>query len=483
MPQPSSKNPPRFLPVRISAELRPPAGGPLRFRPSHTAQNTADMGILDHRPLDPFADRRPLRRLLMQHAGHPGQFAAAVEHRHEADQMLHDGGLAALAAQLVVDAVEPFRRGVQPLPAFPFRDHRAAAGKPPEHGRYDPNVQARPRRNLADARRPPEIDNRQINAALGLRESLQNAAEILGMLIDQLHQLFQQFAHRPAPREPGENRQQTGAASGKYLQRPDFPPVHVAAGGHFPQPPAAFRVQRLQIDDAEQLEKRLPRIVQPLETTGSRGQQHDAGLRLKLFAQLPTEIVVRVGAQRLQVLDHEHKLLSQPVRRFQDGCAGALFEQKIPARPRGQSAVRLAQFPRKSGIAGGEFTGKVKQRFKPEIGRIEDLRVLFHEPHRKQPFRKSLVRAQFRGGAGQQHRFPAAAGRNEQNVPARRRTDIAAQNLHHEAELALAHHELPLHLRIGLQRSRIELADLPRRRFVHGAVLPPPSERRLAKGS
>ena len=449
----------------------------------HIAQNTTNLGILAHRPLDPFANSRPLRRLLLQHAEHLGQFAAAVEHRHEADQMLHDGGLAALAAQLEVDAVETLRRGVQPLPAFAFRGYRTSADEPPEHGRYDPNAQARPRRDLAGARRPPEIDNRQINAALGLPQSLQKAAEILGVLIDQLHQLFQQFAHRSAPREPGENRQQTGAAPGKYLQRSDLPPVHVVAGGHFPKPPAAFRVQRLQIDDAEQLEERLPRIVQPLETTGSRGQQHDAGLRLKLLAQLPAEIVIRVGAQRLQVLDHERKLLSQAVRRFQDGCAGALFEQKIPARPRGQGAVRLAQFPRKSGIAGGELAGKVKQRFEPEIGRIEDLRVLFHEPHRKQPFGKLVVRAQFRGGAGQQHRFPAAAGRNEENVPARRRIDVPAQNLHHEAELLFAHHELPLHLRIGLQRSRIELADSPSGRFVHEAILPPPSERRPAKGA
>ena len=69
--------------------------------------------------------------------------------------------------------------------------------------------------------------------------------------------------------------------------------------------------------------------------------------------------------------------------------------------PAAQVGMRRLQFPRELGMACGAFPGKMEQRFEPEIGQIEDLRALLHEPDRQQRFGKRRVGAQFRDDARQ----------------------------------------------------------------------------------
>ena len=149
-----------------------------------------------------------------------------------------------------------------------------------------------------------------------------------------------------------------------------------------PQAPAFARVQRLQADDPEQLEERLPCVVQPFETADGGGKQDDLGLRLQGSSELPAEIVVYVFAQCLQVLDHENELPSQPIRRFEDGGTSALFKV-FPAPLGGQVAVRILQFAGQFSTVPLAFSREVEQRFHPEIGKIEYLVAFFHEPKRQ----------------------------------------------------------------------------------------------------
>ena len=141
------------------------------------------------------------------------------------------------------------------------------------------------------------------------------------MLVNQLHQLFHQLAQGPVLRKPGNDDQEAGVAAGQDLQGPDLAPTHLVAADHLPQATALVGTQPLQINDAEQLEERFLHVVQSLEVTGGGSQQHDLGFHLQHLAKLPAEIIFYVVAQCLQVLDHEHELLAQPVRRIQDGGA------------------------------------------------------------------------------------------------------------------------------------------------------------------
>ena len=130
------------------------------------------------------------------------------------------------------------------------------------------------------------------------------------------------------------------------------------------------------------------------------------------------------------------------------------------APPAAQVGMRRPQFPRELGMACGAFPGEMEQRFEPEIGQIEDLLALLHEPDRQQRFGKDGVGAQFRGDARQQHGFPPATRGDNQDVLARRRIDVTAENLKHDAKLAVPYHELRDHLLVGLEGPRIELANL-----------------------
>ena len=95
----------------------------------------------------------------------------------------------------------------------------------------------------------------------------------------------------------------------------------------------------MQINDAEQFEERLRRVVQSCELTGRGSKQHDLRFRLQHFAKPPAEIFIDGAAQGLQVLDHEDKRLAQPIRRLQDGGVRTLLNVRV-VPPSGQIGVR-----------------------------------------------------------------------------------------------------------------------------------------------
>ena len=247
------------------------------------------------------------------------------------------------------------------------------------------------------------------------------------------------------PCKRGDNDQQAGVATGQNLERFNLATRLRVTTDHVPETPARIRIQRSQIKDAEQLEERLCRIIQPFESTDRGGEQHDSSFRLQRLAKLPAEVLVNVAAQSLQVLDHEDKPLAQSIRRLQNGSARMSLNVRVTP-PSGQIGVRLEKFPGELRLAGRVRMGEVEQRFEPEVGQCGNLMALFHEPDRKQMLGECVVGPQLRADAGQQHGFSSTAWRDDQHVLARRRIDIAAYDLQYEVELQLPDHELSDHL-------------------------------------
>ena len=66
--------------------------------------------------------------------------------------------------------------------------------EPPEHVRYDSNIEARPRGDLTGSRWLPEVDSSEIDTSLGLCEAFQVRTKVLRVLVDQPHQLFHKLA-------------------------------------------------------------------------------------------------------------------------------------------------------------------------------------------------------------------------------------------------------------------------------------------------
>ena len=106
----------------------------------------------------------------------------------------------------------------------------------------------------------------------------------------------------------------------------------------------------------EQLEERILRVVQPLETTGRGGEQDDLRFRLERLAQMPSEVFVHIGAQPLQVFDHDDQPLSKPVGNLKDGGSGTFIEFPL-APPRSQVCVRIPQVSCEFSILRTGFEG------------------------------------------------------------------------------------------------------------------------------
>ena len=109
--------------------------------PFLVGEEMADVRRFRYRPLDSLTDGWRLHRLPSQPSGHPRQFIIGIKHRHEVDQVAHDGCLVAFATQLVVDAVQTLCGRVDALPAVSFHDDCAPLNdEPSEQGRYGSNV-------------------------------------------------------------------------------------------------------------------------------------------------------------------------------------------------------------------------------------------------------------------------------------------------------------------------------------------------------
>ena len=110
------------------------------------------------------------------------------------DQISHNRRRGALAAQLVVDTVKRFRNAIQSLPARTFKFDHTPADQSSQHSRYGPNLHTCTRRNLASARRLPQINQREIHAAFNPAQGLQMTAKILGMIVNHRNQFLHQLA-------------------------------------------------------------------------------------------------------------------------------------------------------------------------------------------------------------------------------------------------------------------------------------------------
>ena len=257
------------------------------------------------------------------------------------------------------------RGDIGTLSAVTFNDDRAPLDEPAEHGRYDSNVETRPRRDFSGGRRLPEIDQREIDAAFGLCDSFEMAAKILGVVVDQPYQVFHQLTQGTVLCKPADDDQEARVATRQDLQRPDFTFSDIVSRHHLPQATALAGIQGIHTHDTKQLEERMFHVLQFPKTTGGGGKKNDLGFRLQDSAELPAEVVVHVPTQRLQVFDHEHEPLAEPIGDLQDGRAGTVLESAMPLGRQGR--VHISQLARQIRVAHPTLSGKVEQRLKPEV--------------------------------------------------------------------------------------------------------------------
>ena len=197
---------------------------------------------LDHRPLDSFANGGGFRRFHEHLTVYFRQLPLAVEHHHEVNQVTHDHRLVAFPAQLVVNAVEAFRGGIETLSVAScrVRNYCASLNQATEHGRYHPHIDAGAIGDLAGGRRLPEVDHRDVDPPFAPGQCLEVTAEILGVLVDKNHEFFHQLPQRPMPRKPGDDDEQPRVAAGQNLERPDLSPDHRIATDRSPQTSTIF---------------------------------------------------------------------------------------------------------------------------------------------------------------------------------------------------------------------------------------------------
>ncbi len=258
----------------------------------------------------------------------------------------------------------------------------------------------------------PEVDQREIDSAFGLCEAFEVSTKILGVVVDQPYQVFHQLTQGSVLCKPADDDQEARVASGQDLQRPDFTSPNIVTRHHLPQAAALAGIQRLQTHDPKQLEERMFRVLQFPKTTGGGGKQNDLGFRLQHSAKLPAEVVVHVSTQRLQVFDHQHEPLAEPIGYLQHSRASTLLE--FSAVPLGrQGGVHISQFAREIRVAHPTLSGEVEQRLKPEVAKVEYLMALFREPDRQELIGEVAVGAQLGSNAGQQHGLSPTAGSDE----------------------------------------------------------------------
>jgi hypothetical protein len=301
---------------------------------------------------------------------------------HEMDQIAHHRGLVAIPPEFVIDAVEAFRGIIAAVAARSFDQHGAALHQSAEVCGYLADVHARPGRDLGAAGLLPEIDQCQIDPALGAGQILDVGAEILGVVIDQFHQMVHQLAQRAITAEAGQHHHQARAAAGQDAQRADLSGVDPLVTDRLPELAAFFGVQWRQVQGAKEFEKRLLRILEGGEMTGGGGQQHDLRLRLQNLAQIPAESAICLPAQGLQVFDHDDQFAVEPVGGIQDTGPGAAFQRRV--RPlRRQGGVAGAQVLGNGLVDRLAGLGEKVQALQPEIRQGENFLALLHQPHRQ----------------------------------------------------------------------------------------------------
>ena len=188
--------------------------------------------------------------------------------------------------------------------------------------------------------------------------------------------------------------------------------------------------------------------------------------RLQRCPKLPSKIVVHIFAKTLHIFNHQNKFFAQQVRGLQHRGAYAI-SKRFFAPSLDQIGMRFLQFLGKFGIVFCALLRKIKQCFKPEVGKIEYLVTFLHEPNRQKPLGKRVVRVQFCSDPRQEHGLALTARRHDQDMLARRRIHVAAENVEHDAKFALPDHELVDYFLIGLKCAWIKRADCTTGKLVH----------------
>ena len=136
-----------------------------------------------------------------------------------------------------------------------------------------------------------------------------------------------------------------------------------------------------------------------------------------------------------------------------------VITQPLLAPATGQRRVCLPKLPRQISVKTLALPGEMEQRLEPEVGDAGNLLTLFHEPNRQQASGKLVVGPYLRGDASQKHGLSPSARTDNEDVLARCRLSVPAQDFEHHAAFVVANHELVDDVLVGLEYTGICLAD------------------------
>ena len=170
-------------------------------------------------------------------------------------------------------------------------------------------------------------------------------------------------------------------------------------------------------------------------------------------------MIVHVGAQVLEVLDHEDEFPAQSIGRIQYGGSGSRFGQLLATHASCEGGVSVAEFATDRGVAYRALPRQIEKALQPEVRHVEDLVAVLHEANGQQMPGETSLGAQLGGNTGQEHGLPAAARGDEEHVLTGGCVNIRLQDFEHSGQFSCPHHELPDHLFVGLERSGIGFAN------------------------
>ena len=245
------------------------------------------------------------------------------------DEGLDQGVRTAVAAQQVVDVVQPLGQVVL-LAAEAAAGHldHAPFDEAGELGAALAGVDPGALRDLPRGRRLPQVGQRQVDPPLLGGEGLNVAFEVLRMLVHEVEEIVHQLAEGEPRAEACHDGHEAGVAAGEDFQRPD----RLARGGIAPETVshstcALLGVERFQRADPEQVVEGVVRMVDLGEAAGGAGEQDDARLGLEDLAQPPAGVAVRhVAEHHVQVLDHQHEPLVLAVGEVEKRAEAAVAE-------------------------------------------------------------------------------------------------------------------------------------------------------------
>ena len=207
------------------------------------------------------------------------------------------------------------------------------------------------------------------------------ALEILGVFVDQLKEVVQEFMKRAACAKLSDYGDHTRTPARKYLQSPNLSQRRTLSANGPPKHSTLCRVEAPQRDQAKEVIQGLVGTVNLIEATGCASNQDDPGFGLQCLSELPARVRVHhVPKHHVEILHQEHESLAAGVRKIEKGSKTARNEgliilhsaQIFPGATEGCRRLRLWSLP-----------SETIQTLQPELAASADFVAFLRKRDRK----------------------------------------------------------------------------------------------------